>query len=225
MTTSTAPATSSSRVPHRSPASRSGRGLAGSVGAKASGVVGEGLVEALLLGGVAIDMRSVVTFSTARRLDDSDDDGADLDEDGLADRDQRARMSVLTEGSHLHGGDAHEEGLLGLRGDDVEVVELVLVDLDLVQLREHGVVELALAFFDRGLRRGAREPGHGRELSDLRVAARPFVVDPDHDGVAGGLHLEDQAGVLVIAMLPARRGDRTGGDGDRVAVDRDDQSW
>src|SRR5450756_3153220 len=108
MTTSTAPATSSSRVPHRSPASRSGRGLAGTAGAKACGVVGEGLDEALLRGGFAIDMRSVVTFSTARRLDDGDDDGADLDEDGLADGDQCSGMSVLAEGRHLHGGDAHE---------------------------------------------------------------------------------------------------------------------
>src|SRR5260370_18145076 len=118
MRTSTGPATSSSRVPHRSPASRSGRGLAGAVEAKTSGVVGEGLEEVLLRGWFAIDITSgfhlhVAVVAAAGRLDDGDDAGSDLDEDALADRDQRARLTVFAEGGHLHGGDAHEEGLLG----------------------------------------------------------------------------------------------------------------
>src|SRR5260370_34794682 len=116
MTTRTTPATSSSRVPHRSPASKSGRGLAGSVEAKTSGVVGEGLEEALLRWGFAIDMWSgfhfrVVALTAARWLDDRDDDGADLNDDRLAHSDQRAGVSVLTEGGHLHGGAAHQQCL------------------------------------------------------------------------------------------------------------------
>src|SRR5205807_2273405 len=140
---------------------------------------------------------------------DDDDDLADLDQDGLADGDQRTVPAVLAERQHLDGVDADHEGLLGLGGDDGKALQLVLIGLDLVDERRHRGVKLALASVQRGLGRGCGLLGLGGKLLDLRVATRLLAGELENHAVARRLDLDDDAIALFVIAMAGGRGNRT----------------
>src|SRR5258707_8592482 len=85
----------------------------------------------------------VVAFAADRRLDDRDDDLLDLDDHDLAHGDDRSFGAVLAKRYHLDLIDPDQDGLPGLNGDDLCILDLVFVVLDLLYERRRRGVNLA----------------------------------------------------------------------------------